>query len=219
VDVRKARPPRRRTSGKPRAMPGHAVDRASGHWSQGEGALRRLAAEELAETLERLLVLRRQAGEEWAREDRRFQAAEKAFLAWRLGVRAAALAALLLSGRPLDLLEEMSRAAPGVGFAGDELSVYVTTRTAPRLVRLLAESSLVPEEVRGVARRLREVKDAAYRLHTFFYEGDPGAAGFGSLEELEEAFREVIDAAVHAAGVLAGLARGVHRAGRGLVPA
>ena len=160
-----------------------------------EPELRQLAIVRLEETITRLAELIEQAKEEWRSEEKRFQAAEKAFLAWRLAVKAAALLAILLSRDPMNIVEEIRKLPRGkniVTLHDDELDIHVTTSTASRLARLLAASKRIPPVIQELARKLDSVKDKAYQLHAYFYEGDPGAAGFGDINELEEAFNKVV---------------------------
>ena len=70
-------------------------------------AIPELVRAKLDETLKRLDTLVVQARREWGEENRRFQAAEKAFLAWRLAVKAVALLALQESSSPKALLKEI----------------------------------------------------------------------------------------------------------------
>lgn len=166
--------------------------------------LRRLAIAELADALKRLKSIMKQARLEWSSEEKRFQAAEKAFLAWRLAVKAAALLALAASREPIPLLQEIRRAVQDrVKVSDEELNIHVTTSTAPRLARLLASSDKVHPDAGRVARQLRQAKDGAYKLHAFFYEGDPGAAGFESLDELENTFNTTLQAVDEAVKTIA----------------
>ena len=164
--------------------------------------IRRLATGKLTEVLKRLESVMEQARLEWNEERERFQAAEKAFLAWRFAVKAAALLALSASGEPLSLLRDIDRVTQG-RVQLSEFSLYVTTSTAPWLARLLASSERVHPDVRRVAQQLRQAKDSAYKLHAFFYEGDPGAAGFESFNELENTFNPTLQVVDKAAKTIA----------------
>lgn len=166
--------------------------------------LKRLAITELADVLKRLKSIMNQARLEWGSKEKRFQAAEKAFLAWRLAVKATALLALATSIEPIPLLQEIRNAVQDkVQLSDEELNIHVTTSTAPRLARLLASSGRVHPDVRMVTQQLRQAKDGAYKLHAFFYEGDPGAAGFESLDELENTFKNTLQAADRASKTIA----------------
>jgi hypothetical protein len=173
--------------------------------------LKQAASVKLGETLERLAALLQQARQKWSQESKRFQAAEKMFLAWRLAVKAAILAALLEAEAPEALLreirEEASRKRRVVEIEEGEMEVYVTTPTAPRLVRLLAESGKVPHDVRTVARLLQSVKEDSYRLHVYFYEGDPGAAGYSGEDELEGSFNRLWEKVNRVLGYMAEILR------------